>query len=63
MKIKQLSYAVSEGIRNIRKNGLAADMSLGIVMVSLLIMNLIFSVTLVIRYNVSQLEQTAQVEV
>ena len=63
MKIKQLAYAVSEGIRNIRKNGLAAVMSLGIVMVSLLIMNLIFSITLVIRYNVSQLEQTAQVEV
>ena len=63
MKIKQLTYAISEGFRNIRKNGLAAIMSLGIVMVSLLIMNLIFSITLVIRYNVSQLEQTAQVEV
>ena len=63
MKIKQLFFAISEGILNIRKNGLAAVMSLGIVMVSLLIMNLIFSITLVIRHNVSQLKQTAQVEV
>lgn len=63
MWIKQLSYALSEGFRNIRKNGLSAIMSVGIVMVSLLIMNLVFSVTLVIRHNVSQLEQSAQVEV
>lgn len=63
MKIKQLSYGLSEGIRNIKKNGMSAVMSVGIVMVSLLIMNLIFSVTLVIKTNVGQLAETAQVEV
>lgn len=63
MKFEQLSYGLSEGLRNIKKNGLSAVMSIGIVMISLLIMNLVFSMTLVIRENVSTLEKSAQVEV
>ncbi len=60
---ERFSYGVSEGMRNIRQNKLSALMSAGIVMLSLLVMNLIFSVSLVIRDNVGNLRHTAQVEV